>query len=130
MPGLTSSSHGRNIHTACQMRFDWKVAATTLVAAILVVGCSSHSPTTAVSYEQFRFTCCANSEALLHVWHPGQVITLQWIADNAGMTSDDTQHPITLTSRFTGPYASIAASKAGGIHSATLLASPIHVTDR
>jgi len=112
------------------MRVNWKIAATTLVASVLVTACSSPSPTVAVSYEQFRFTCCAQSEALLHAWHPGQVITLHWAADSAGMTSDDTQHLITLTALFTGPYASVATLKAGGPHSETLLAAPIRVTDR
>jgi hypothetical protein len=130
MPGLTFPSHRRNVHTACQMRVNWRVAATTLVAPILLIGCSSPSPTTGVSYEQFRFTCCANSEALLQVWHPGQVITLQWTAETAGMTSDNAQHPITLATRVTGPYASVAALKAGGTHSETFIASPIQVTDR
>jgi hypothetical protein len=112
------------------MRINWKVATTTLVASILVLGCSSPSSTIAVGYEQFRFTCCADYEALLHAWHPGQVITLQWTAESAGTTSDDTQHPVTLTAHFDGPYASVAALKAGGTHSETLLASPIRVTDR
>jgi hypothetical protein len=111
------------------MRVNWKVAATTLVASILVLGCSSPSPIS-IGHEQFRFTCCVNSEALLHTWHPGQVITLHWTAESAGMTSDDTQHPITLTALFAGPYASVAALKAGAIHSEALLASPIRVTDR
>jgi hypothetical protein len=100
-----------------------------LVASV-VVGCSASSPTVAVSYEQFQFTCCANSEALRHAWHPGQDITLQWSAESAGMTADDSHHPITLTAIFTGPYASVAALKTGGTHSETLLASPIRVTDR
>jgi hypothetical protein len=66
----------------------------------------------------------------MHAWHPGQVITLQWSAESAGMTADGTQHPTTLTALLTGPYASVAALKAGGTHSETLLASPIRVTDR
>ncbi|MGA8635222.1 MAG: hypothetical protein WB805_10235 [Candidatus Dormiibacterota bacterium] len=46
------------------------------------------------------------------------------------MSGADVQHPITLSAIFTGPYASVAALKAGGIHSETLLASPVRVTDR
>jgi hypothetical protein len=112
------------------MLVNWKVAATTLVAPILLMGCSSPGSTTAVSYEQFRFTCCANSEALLQIWHPGQVITVQWKAESTGMTSDNAQHPITLATRLSGPYASVVALKAGGTHSETLIASPIQATDR
>jgi hypothetical protein len=114
------------------MRVTWMTAAIlALMASALVVGCSSSSsPTVAVGYPQFRFTCCANSEALTHAWHPGQVITLQWLPETLGMTTDDTQHPITLTAVVAGPYASVAALKAGADHSEGLLASPIHVTDR
>jgi hypothetical protein len=112
------------------MRVTLKVAALNALVASVLVGCSPSSPTVAVAYAQFRFTCCANSEALTHAWHPGQVITLHWSAESAGMTADDAQHPVTLTALFTGPYASVAALKAGGTHSETLLASPIRVTDR
>ena len=99
------------------------------VASVLA-GCSPSSPSVAVGYEQFRFTCCVNSEALTHVWHPGQSITLQWSTEGAGMTSDDTQHAITLMATVTGPYASVAALKAGGAHATTLTAPPMRVTDR
>ncbi|MFI5287851.1 MAG: hypothetical protein ACHQ4F_16260 [Candidatus Dormibacteria bacterium] len=111
------------------MRVTWKVAATMALAASIVVGCSP-SPTVAVRYAQFQFTCCANADALVHVWHPGQVITLQWSAQGAGMSFADVQHPITLSAMFTGPYTSVAALKAGGTHSETLRASSIRVTDR
>jgi len=118
-------------HPYCfPMRVTWKVAAVIALVASVVVGCSPSSPTVAVGYEKFQFTCCANSEALTHAWHPGQIITLQWSAESAGMTAADVQHPITLTAIFTGPYAGVAALKAGGTHSETLLASPIRVTDR
>jgi len=112
------------------MRVTGKVAAIIALAASVLVGCSLSSPTVAVGYEQFRFTCCANSEALTHLWHPGQVITLDWSTERAGTTADDAQHPITLMATVTGPYASVAALKAGGAHSKTLPASPISVTDR
>ena len=112
------------------MRVTWKVAATIGMVASVLVGCSPSSPTVAVGYEQFRFTCCANSEALTHAWHPGQSITLHWSAESAGMTADDTHHPITLTAVFTGPYANVAALKADGTPSETLRASPLVVTDR
>jgi hypothetical protein len=112
------------------MRLTWKVLAISALAASVVVGCSASSPTVAVSFEQFQFTCCANSEALTHAWHPGQVITLQWSAQSVGMTATDAQHPIALTAIFTGPYASVAALKARGPHSETLLSSALSVTDR
>jgi hypothetical protein len=112
------------------MRLTWKVLAISALAASAVVGCSPSGPTAAVSFEQFQFTCCANSQALTHSWHPGQVITLQWSAQSAGTTATDAQHPIALTAIFTGPYASVAALKARGPHSATLLSSALHVTDR
>jgi hypothetical protein len=111
------------------MRVKWKVAAATFVAAVSLAGCSSPSPGIAVGYEHFRFTCCVNSD-LQQAWHPGQGITLHWIAESAGMTSDATGHPITLTAVLTGPYASVAALKAGGSHARTLAASPMPVTDR
>jgi hypothetical protein len=111
------------------MRVTWKVSAGVALVASVVAGCAP-GPTVAVSYEQFQFTCCANSEALTHVWHPGQVITLQWSAESAGMTADDSHHPITLTAIFSGPYATVAALKTGGTQSETLLASPQRVTDR
>ena len=112
------------------MRVTWKVAAGIALVAPVVAGCSASSPSVVVSYEQFQFTCCANSEALTHAWHPGQVVTLQWSAESAGMTPDDSHHPITLTAILSGPYATVAALKTGGTHSETLLASPQRVTDR
>ena len=112
------------------MRVAWNVAGMIALVASVVAGCSACSSTVAVSYERFQFTCCANSAALTHAWHPGQVITLQWSAESVGMTADDSQHPITLTAILTGPYASVASLKAGGTHSETLLASPMRVTDR
>jgi hypothetical protein len=112
------------------MRLTRKVLAISALAASVVVGCSPSSPTVAVSFEQFQFTCCANSEALTHAWHPGQVITLQWSAQGAGMTATDAPHQIALAAIFTGPYASVAALKARGPHSETLLSSALRVTDR
>jgi hypothetical protein len=112
------------------MRFTWNFAALIALVASVVVGCSPSNPTVAAGYEQFRFTCCTDSAALTNAWHPGQVITLQWSAESAGMTADDSRHPITLTAIFTGPYASVAALKTGDTHSVTLSASPIRVTDR
>jgi hypothetical protein len=118
-------------HPYCSpMRVTWKVAALSALVASVLVGCSPSSPTVAVVYQQFRFTCCANSEALTHLWHPGQVITLDWSTESAGTTADDAQHPITLMATVTGPYVSPAALKAGGAHLKTLPASPIRVTDR
>jgi len=98
--------------------------------ASALAGCSPSSPSVSVAYEQFRFTCCVNSESLTHAWHPGQSITLQWSTESAGMTADDAQHPITLMATVTGPYASVVALKASGAHATTLTASPIRVTDR
>jgi hypothetical protein len=112
------------------MGVPWKVAVVVAPVASILAGCSQSSPPVAVGYEQFQFICCANAEVLTHAWHPGQVITLQWSAESAGMTAADSQVPITLTAIFTGPYASVAALKAGRTHAATLVASPIHVTDR
>ncbi|HUZ68085.1 MAG TPA: hypothetical protein VMU65_00095 [Candidatus Saccharimonadales bacterium] len=112
------------------MRVRWKVAAVVAPVASVLAGCSPSSPSVAVSYEQFRFNCCANAEVLTHALHPGQVISLQWSAESTGMTADDLQVPITLTAVFTGPYASVAALKSGGTRTAILVASPIHVTDR
>lgn len=112
------------------MRVNWKVATAALGLSAFISGCSSPIPPSGVSYEQVRFTCCVNSTALLRAWHPGQKMTVEWGAESAGTTADDTQHAITLTALLTGPYASVAAVKASGIHSATLLAPPLHVTDR
>jgi hypothetical protein len=92
-------------------------------------GCSSPSPTNAVGYESFRFTCCAGSD-VLQAWHPGHEVALHWMGESAGVTSDDTHHPITLTAVLTGPYASVALLKAGGAHADAVYASPMQVTDR
>jgi hypothetical protein len=110
------------------MRVKWKVAAASFVAAVSLAGCSSPSRGNAVGYEHFRFTCCVNSD-LQQAWHPGREMTLHWIAESAGMTSDATGHSITLTAVLTGPYASVAVLKAGGPHARTLAASAIAVTD-
>lgn len=111
------------------MRVNGRVAAASLVAGIIVVACSAPGPTNAVAYEQFRFTCCVSSD-VLQAWHAGEAFTLEWIVENAGMTSDPAQHPVTLTALLTGPYASVAALKTGGAHLETLAATPVHVTDR
>jgi hypothetical protein len=81
-----------------------------------------------VSYEHFRFTCCAND--LQQAWHTSEGMPLQWIAESAGTTSDRTGHPITLTAVLTGPYASVAVLKAGGPYSRSLTAQPLTVSDR
>jgi hypothetical protein len=81
-----------------------------------------------VSYEHFRFTCCAND--LQQTWHPGEGIPLQWIAEGAGRTSDRIGQPITLTAVLTGPYATVAVLKAGGSYTRSLAAQPLPVTDR
>ncbi len=112
------------------MRVNRKVAAAALGLSAFISGCSSPIPPTGVSYEQFRFTCCVNSTAMLRAWHPGQMMRVEWMAESAGTTADHTQHPITLTALLTGPYASAAAVKASGIHSVTLVAAPLRVTDR
>jgi hypothetical protein len=112
------------------MRVTWKFAAISGLVGSVLVACSPSSPTVAVGYQQFRFTCCVNSEVLTHLWHPGQVITLDWSTESAGTTADDAPHPITLLATVTGPYASAAALKASGAYSKTLPASPIRVTDR
>jgi len=108
----------------------WKGAAIGALVMAVIAGCSPSSPTVAVGYEQFRFTCCANSDALTQAWHPGQVITVQWSAEAVGMTATDDQHQITLAAVLTGPYASVAALKAGDTASETLRATPVRVTDR
>jgi hypothetical protein len=111
------------------VRLNWKAAVATPVAAVLMSACSSHSPTNAVGYQSFRFTCCASSD-VLQAWHPGHEVALHWIGVTAGVTSDDTKHPITLTAVLTGPYASVALLKAGGAHADTVFTSPMQVTDR
>jgi hypothetical protein len=129
--GSIATNHSAAAMPYClPMRVNWKAATAALGLSVFLPACSPPIPTNGVSYEQFRFTCCVNSGALLRSWHPGQDITVQWMTASAGMTSDDTQHPITLSALLTGPYASVAALKAGGTHSAALLASPLHVTDR
>ena len=112
------------------MRVNWNVAAAGVGLSAFDAACSPSIPPSGVSYEQFRFTCCANSDALLRAWHPGQGLTVQWVAESVGVTPDDTQHQVTLRALLTGPYTSVAALKAGGVHRATLLAAPLHVTDR
>lgn len=111
------------------MRLTWKAVVTTPVTAALMSACSSPSPTNAVSYASFRFTCCAASDAQ-PAWHPGQKVALRWIGESAGVTSDGAKQPITLTAVLTGPYASVALLKAGGAHADTLYASPMQVTNR
>jgi hypothetical protein len=111
------------------VRLNWKAAVATSVTAVLMSACSSPSPTNAVAYQSFRFTCCASSD-VLQAWHPGHDVVVHWIGERAGTTSDATQHPITLTAVLTGPYASVALVKAGGAHPDTIAASPMHVTDR
>jgi hypothetical protein len=111
------------------VRLNWKAVVTTPVIAALMSACSSPSPTNAVGYASFRFTCCAASDAQ-QAWHPGHEAALHWIGESAGMTSDDTKHPITLTAVLTGAYGSVALLKAGGAFADTLYASPMQVTDR
>lgn len=112
------------------MPVTWKAAAFIAVLASSVAGCSPSGSTAIVAYAQFQFTCCANSEALTHAWHPGQVITLQWSGETTGETATNARHPITLSAMVTGPYTSVAALKGGGAHAETLVASPMRVTDR
>jgi hypothetical protein len=81
------------------MRVTWNGPAISALVASVLVGCSSSGPTVAVGYEQFRFTCCANSEALMHAWHPG------------GGTHSETllASPIRVTDRTSGSAVSTIA---------------------
>jgi hypothetical protein len=112
-----------------RVRLTWKAALAAPVTAVVTSACSSPTPTNTVSYQSFRFTCCASS-VVLQAWHPGHDVALHWIGESAGVTSDDAKHPITLAAVLTGPYASVALLKAGGAHADTIFASPMHVTDR
>jgi hypothetical protein len=111
------------------VRRNWKAALATSVTAVVMSACSSSSPTNAVGYASFRFTCCASSD-VLQAWHPGHEVAVHWIGVSAGVTADDAKHPITLTAVLTGPYASVALLKAGGAHADTVFTSPMQVTDR
>jgi hypothetical protein len=118
----------RDVHTACQMRVKWNSATASCIAALSLAGCASATPHAVVGYEQFRFACCAND--VQRAWHPGEGMSLHWIAERAGTTSDQTGHPMTLTAVLTGPYASIAVLKAGGPTTRSLAAAPLSVSDR
>jgi hypothetical protein len=111
------------------VRLNWKAAIATPVAAVLMSACSSPSPTNAIGYASFSFTCCSSSD-VLQAWHPGREVALHWMGESAGVTSDDAKHSITLTAVLTGPYASVALLKAGGAHAYTVYASSMRVTDR
>jgi hypothetical protein len=110
------------------MRGQWKVVGASFAVALSLVGCSSPSPENVVSYEHFRFTCCAND--LQQAWHSGEGIPLQWIAESAGRNSERTGQLVTLTAVLTGPYASVAVLKAGSPYTRSPAAQPLLVTDR
>jgi hypothetical protein len=110
------------------MRVRWKVVFAAFALALPLAACSSPKSQQGVSYEHFRFSCCAND--LQQAWHTSAGMSLQWMAESAGRTSDRTGQPITLTAVLTGPYASVAVLKAGGPYARSLAAQPLVVSDR
>jgi hypothetical protein len=114
-----------SILLAMRIRGKWWLP---FAAAVSLAGCSSPNSQSVVSYQHFRFTCCAND--LQQAWHTSEGISLQWIAKSAGTTSDRTGHPITLSAVLTGPYATVAVLKAVGPYTRSLAAQTLTVSDR
>jgi hypothetical protein len=104
--------------------------ATVVVATVSLTGCSTANSGNSIRHQLYTYTCCEGSSALEPVRHPGETLTLQWIAESAGTTSDSTSRSITLAAVLTGPYQNVAGSKNGSAAPLTLRALPVVTTDR
>jgi hypothetical protein len=111
------------------MRAWWKGAASAILGALTLAACSSTVAPNTHEFEQFRFSCCAGA-ALDTAWHPGDDVALRWTVEGAGTTTDPAGTSITLTAELSGPFASVAALKGAGAGPETLIAAPLHPSDR
>ena len=101
-----------------------------LAAVAVLIGCSSssHGPS-GLTYASYKFSCCSAPD-IQQTWHPGQTVEMHWIVQDAGQTTDNRRHPITLTAVMTGSYADVNSLKGGAAASRTIRAPAINTDDR
>jgi hypothetical protein len=110
-------------------RFHWQPFGA-LAAVAVLIGCSSSSPgQSGVTYASYKFSCCSGPD-IQQTWHPGQTVEMHWIVQDAGQTTDNRRHSITLTAVMTGSYADAMSLKSGAVASRTLRAPAINTDDR
>jgi hypothetical protein len=80
----------------------WLIALVVLLAA-----CSPSQPDTGVRYQTYSYSCCAEIGGATATWHPGQRITLHWLAQPGSLTSESAAHAVTLQITLTGPFANV-----------------------
>jgi hypothetical protein len=78
------------------------------------------------TYTRYSFSCCTADD--VQGWYPGKTVSLHWVAQNAGVSADNRDVPITLTATLTGPFADVTSLK-GGAAPATTLSLPTLVAD-
>lgn len=96
--------------------------------AVLLVACSQNpvapgptpSPSTAIAHMNFVYVCC-NSGDVAVAWHPGENVSLHWIAQaapspsNAVVASARTSPiPLVFQAGLYGPYPSVGQAQADG----------------
>ena len=73
-------------------------------------GCTNQAAQPQVTYQTYSYSCCQNGETT-QVWHPGEQRTIAWTAVPGAMTSDPRPAKVTIRSRLSGPFASVAELK-------------------
>jgi hypothetical protein len=105
-----------------------------LAFGVALSACTGPPQPGSLTYTTYSYHCCPEITGS-DTWHPGQHVTLHWLAET-GRTTDTSPHPIVLSVSLTGPFPSVDAlkqaitqgSKPAGVR--TINAAPISTTDR
>ena len=98
------------------------------VAMLCVTGCSSNGGGGPSGPPLQSYSCCSSSD-ILTVRHPGDTVTLHWIATPAGPSARGKVSSVRLEASLSGPFASVSQLKASAT-AGTLKAPVVVTTDR
>src|SRR4029077_15367823 len=88
------------------------------VMAWLVGGCGGATGESGPTYPRFSYECCAADD--MQGWYPGKAITLHWVVQGAGASTDNRDAPITLPATLSGPYPDVTSLKSGAPATVTI----------
>ena len=98
------------------------------VAMLCVTGCSSNGGGGASGPPLQTYSCCSSSD-ILTVRHPGDTLTLHWVATPAGPSTNGKVSSVRLEASLSGPFASVSQLKASAT-AGTVKAPVVVTTDR
>jgi hypothetical protein len=99
-----------------------------LAVAVLVLGltaCSSTSSVVATGPALQTYSCCSSGD-INAVRHPGETLTLHWIATRLDPSASSASGTVRLSAGLSGPFESVSALKAA--NSPATLTAPVIVT--